>query len=156
MHGLANFRFLWSLFLESEVLLFRKLSVPHVFAIMVFSENINLFCCTLTNNLWSLVIDGKLITLKPIKIFLLFKPNIPYHLHSCNPLVILSQIIPFLNSHPISPRSIFRCAFAKSALLCLSVRSSPAPDNSAPTGGIFMKFDIWVFYENLLRKSKFH
>ena len=25
-------------------------------------------------------------------------------------------------------------------------------DNSAPTGRIFMKFDIWVFFENLFRK----
>ena len=29
-----------------------------------------------------------------------------------------------------------------------------ARDNSAPTGRIFMKFDIWVFFENLLRKFK--
>jgi hypothetical protein len=54
------------------------------------------------------VIDRNLITPKPIKIFLLFKPNIPYRVHSGNPLVILSQIIPFLNSHPISLRSVFR------------------------------------------------
>ena len=41
----------------------------HVFAIMVFSERINPFRFTLTNNLWNLVIDGKLITPKPIKYF---------------------------------------------------------------------------------------
>jgi hypothetical protein len=29
-------------------------------------------------------------------------------------------------------------------------------NNSAPTGRIFMKFDIYVFFENLLRKFKFH
>jgi len=28
--------------------------------------------------------------------------------------------------------------------------------NSAPTGRIFMKFDIEVFFENLSRKFKFH
>ena len=27
-------------------------------------------------------------------------------------------------------------------------------NNSAPTGGIYMKFDIWVFFRNLLRKFK--
>jgi hypothetical protein len=86
----------------------QEIEFSHVFAIMVFSESINLFRFTVTTNLWSLVIDGKLITPKPIKIFLLFKPNIPYRVHSSNPLVILSQIIPFLNSHPNSLRSIFR------------------------------------------------
>jgi len=39
--------------------------------------------------------------------------------------------------------------------LCLSVRLSPW-NMSAPTGRIFMKFDIWIFFENLLRKFKFH
>ena len=29
-------------------------------------------------------------------------------------------------------------------------------NNSVPTSRIFMKFDIWVFCENLLRKFKFH
>ena len=31
-----------------------------------------------------------------------------------------------------------------------------ARNNSAPTGRIFMKFDIWVFFANLWRKFKFH
>ena len=35
--------------------------------------------------------------------------------------------------------------------ICLS-----AWNNSAPTGRIFMKFDIWVFFENLSRKLQFH
>ena len=29
-------------------------------------------------------------------------------------------------------------------------------NNSVPTGGIFMKLIIWVFFENLLTKFKFH
>jgi hypothetical protein len=29
-------------------------------------------------------------------------------------------------------------------------------NNSAPTGRIFMKFDVWVCFENLSRKLKFH
>jgi len=29
-------------------------------------------------------------------------------------------------------------------------------DNLAPSGRIFVKFDIWVFFENLCRKFKFH
>jgi len=37
--------------------------------------------------------------------------------------------------------------------ICLSVRPSEW-NNSAPTGRIFMKFDIWSFLENLLRKVK--
>ena len=36
-----------------------------------------------------------------------------------------------------------------------SVRLS-AWNNSAPTGRIFMKFDIWIFFESLSRKFKFH
>jgi len=38
---------------------------------------------------------------------------------------------------------------------CLSVRLS-AWNNSARIGWILMKFDIWGFYENLLRKFKFY
>ena len=38
---------------------------------------------------------------------------------------------------------------------CPAVRLS-AWNNSAPTGRIFMKFDIWVFFETLSRKFKFH
>ena len=41
------------------------------------------------------------------------------------------------------------------ASLCLSIRPS-AWSNSAPTGRIFMKFDIWVFFENLSGKFSFH
>jgi len=36
----------------------------------------------------------------------------------------------------------------------LYVRPS-ARNDSVPTGRIFMKFDIWVFFENLPRKFKF-
>ena len=35
-------------------------------------------------------------------------------------------------------------------IFVMSVRLS-ARNNSAPTGRIFMKFDIWVFFENLSR-----
>jgi len=38
----------------------------------------------------------------------------------------------------------------------LSVRLSASTNNSAPTAGIFMKFYIWAFFENLSRKFKFH
>ena len=41
----------------------------------------------------------------------------------------------------------------------MSVRLSVSPsagNNSAPTGRIFMKFDIFVFFLNLLRKIKFY
>ena len=37
----------------------------------------------------------------------------------------------------------------------VSVRPS-AWNNSADIGQIFMKFDIWVFFENLSSKSDFH
>jgi len=45
--------------------------------------------------------------------------------------------------------------FAKSDNWIRHVRPS-AWKNSAPTGRIFMKFYIWVFFENLSRKFKFH
>ena len=41
------------------------------------------------------------------------------------------------------------------ASLCLSVRP-PSLNNSAQTGMILIKYDIWGFIENLLRKFKFH
>jgi hypothetical protein len=40
---------------------------------------------------------------------------------------------------------------AKSDNSFISVRP-PAWNNSAPTGRIFMRFDIWPFFENLWRK----
>ena len=39
--------------------------------------------------------------------------------------------------------------------VCLSVCPS-AWNNSASTGRIFMKSDVWVFFENMSRKFKFH
>ena len=42
-----------------------------------------------------------------------------------------------------------------SASSCLSVRLS-AWNNSAHTGRIFVKFAIWVFFENLSSRFKFH
>ena len=39
--------------------------------------------------------------------------------------------------------------------VCLSV-CLPAWNNSASTKWIFMKFDIWVFFENLSRRFTFH
>ena len=39
--------------------------------------------------------------------------------------------------------------------VCLSFCPS-AWNNSAATGRIFMKFDIWVFFKTVLRKFKFH
>ena len=50
------------------------------------------------------------------------------------------------------------CKTAKSSYLassCLSVCPS-VWNNSALTGRIFMKFDIWVFLSNLSRKFEFH
>ena len=43
--------------------------------------------------------------------------------------------------------------------VCLPVRPSVRPswwNRSAPTGRIFIKFDIWLFFENLSGKFKFH
>ena len=39
--------------------------------------------------------------------------------------------------------------------VCPSVRVT-ARNNMAPTGRIFMKFDMWKFSENLSRQFKFH
>jgi hypothetical protein len=50
------------------------------------------------------------------------------------------------------------CETAKKQLLApSSLPSSPAKWNtSAPTGWIFMEFDISIFFENLSQKSQFH
>jgi len=37
---------------------------------------------------------------------------------------------------------------------CLSVH--PHEKNSAPTGRILVKFDMWWFFENLSREFRFH
>ena len=44
--------------------------------------------------------------------------------------------------------------FSQSASSCFSVRLASC-NNKASTGGVFMKFDIWVFHENLSRKFNF-
>jgi len=47
----------------------------------------------------------------------------------------------------------------KTTISFLSVRLYVRPSGrniSVPTGRIFVKCDIWVFYENLPRKFKFH
>jgi hypothetical protein len=67
--------------------------------------------------------------------------------------------------HKVAPRQVclrliqFLGAFAKLRKATVSfVMSVPASTwkNSVPTGCIFMKFDFWVFFENLSRKFKFH
>ena len=53
----------------------------------------------------------------------------------------------------------FSGAFAKlrkATVNCIMSVCSYASNNSASTAQIFMKFDIWVFLQNLLRKLKFH
>jgi hypothetical protein len=47
------------------------------------------------------------------------------------------------------------CKIVKSDYVCRSVCLSTW-NNSAPTGRIFVKFYIWVLFENLSRKYKFH
>jgi hypothetical protein len=63
-----------------------------------------------------------------------------------------SGYLPSLRKHPKVEWGVFRRVrkIAKT-----SVRPS-ACNNSAPTGRIFMKFDIWVFFENLSREFKSH
>ena len=52
-------------------------------------------------------------------------------------------------------RSVRKTAESDNKLrqVCLSISvRPPALNNSVPTGRIFMKFDIWVFFEKLSRK----
>jgi hypothetical protein len=63
----------------------------------------------------------------------------------------------------ISDINLFLNAFAKlwktNTRFVMSVRPSVRPygwNNSSPTGQIFIKFDIGVFFENLSIKFKFH
>jgi len=52
-------------------------------------------------------------------------------------------------------RHVYKIAKMWLLVSCLFVCPSVC-NNSAPTGWIFMKFDIWAFVENLSRKFKFH
>jgi len=48
------------------------------------------------------------------------------------------------------------CRIAKKTIsFFMSVRPS-AWNNSAPIGRVFLKYDVWVFLENLSRKCNFH
>jgi hypothetical protein len=60
-------------------------------------------------------------------------------------------IVQFLGAFAKLRKAIINCVIS----VHLSVHSS-VWNNSAPTGLIFMKFDIWGFFENLSRKFKFH
>jgi hypothetical protein len=55
---------------------------------------------------------------------------------------------------------VFLSAFAKSRKAAISfvmsVCPSPRMNNSVSIGGIFIKFYIWIFFENVSRKFKFH
>jgi len=56
----------------------------------------------------------------------------------------------------ISP---FIGVFAKSRRATINFTMSVRPtsfNDSSPTGRTLVKFGIWVFFENLLRKFKFH
>jgi hypothetical protein len=62
----------------------------------------------------------------------------------------------FADGHKLSLGAFARLrkatiSFSSHPSVCPSVRPS-AWNNSAPTGRIFMKLDLWVFFENLLRK----
>jgi hypothetical protein len=65
-----------------------------------------------------------------------------FEIHKKRTRVLCGQSVEFLG------------AFATISFV-MSVRP-PAWNNSAPTGLIFMKFDIWALFENLSRKFKFH
>ena len=75
-------------------------------------------------------------------------------------LRLLEHVYEVTHINKYIPLFIFRCfsKIAKSDYLdssCLSVCPS-ARNNSSLTGQIFMKFDIWWFFKNLLWKFKFH
>jgi hypothetical protein len=61
----------------------------------------------------------------------------------------------FFPEYPFYLAHSQNCEKRQLALSCLFVRLS-ARNNSAPSGRIFVKFDIWVFFENLSRTFKFH
>ena len=65
--------------------------------------------------------------------------DFPYSMHSAGPLPTLSFM--------------FSGALASS---CLSVRRSVCPTawNKAPTGRIFIKFNIWIFFHKYVEKIK--
>ena len=74
-------------------------------------------------------------------------------------LVLLpSQFLPhFLEVFAKLAGAIISIVMSVRPSVCVCVCVSPHETNkSAPTARIFMKFDIWIFFENLLRKFTFH
>jgi hypothetical protein len=59
-------------------------------------------------------------------------------------------------SHPMWDSRFFRCVHKNAKSITGFVVSVQPHRTSAPTGRIFMIFDIWVVFENLSRKFKFH
>jgi hypothetical protein len=70
-------------------------------------------------------------------------------------IIIIVIKLSFLYRKKISLRNPFLGAFAELWKATVSLVMTVCPSewyNSAPTGRIFMKFDIGVYFENLLRK----
>ena len=78
------------------------------------------------------------------------KGNIPQNMPNRARIFLMSKRNGFLITGAFAKQQKATVSFI------MTVRLS-ALKNSAPTGQIFMKFDIWVFFfENLSRKFKFH
>jgi len=80
------------------------------------------------------------------------KNSLPEHMHKVkyHSLGILSHLACLIRTFRHFTKS-WKVIISFIMSVCLSMWN-----NSAPTGLIFMKFDIWGFSKNLLRKFRFH
>ena len=85
-------------------------------------------------------------------VFFLYTNPCPYNTWFKHLLKLLKYILLIYISFIRRVRKILK-SFVMS--ICTSFRPH-AWNNSSLTGRILSKFDIWVFFENLSRKSKFH
>ena len=75
--------------------------------------------------------------------------------------IVATELLLCVTSHRTTKRSHAHCVYmvtsfqARSRNWLASCLCTPARNNSVLAARIFMKFDIWLFFENLCRKSSF-
>jgi len=91
---------------------------------------------------------------------MLWKPKICFHVHKRPPhvsvLIVINPVHGITTHFKINFLGMFAKLRKATINFVMPVCPSVCMEKLAPTGRIFMKFDIPLFFKNLLRKCKFH
>jgi len=72
-------------------------------------------------------------------------------------ILVILKMLPFFRHHSLLEEFLVESANLQKAAVSFAMSVPPSVwNNSAPTGRVYMKFDISIFFKNLLRILKFH